>query len=209
MVEVSTRADSQSDSGRLAGVLSAFPFPIGKEDGRWRISFRSFLPEGEDCPFTDQGSSATATPSQRLERAYVPTFSGLEEQDGFSGLQPPPEIDSQGHSIGSGDGQLESMVRLETEMTPAELLQYYRDQLAQPNWEIRDEHVADYAAWLTWTVRDDTGNLWLGLLMTGTAEVGRQRVRLSLVTAAEVDIGFFPPPRPPEPAVPPPADTPR
>ena len=70
--------------------------------------------------------------------------------------------------------------------------------------------LTDDAAWLTWTVRDDTGNLWLGLLMAGTAEEGKQRVRLSLTTAAEVDIGFFPPPpRPPEPAVPPPTAPPR
>ncbi len=211
MVEMSVRTDSQSASDGLATAFSVFPFPIDKEEGRWRISFRSFLPVGEDCPFADEDrEDATPTPAPAPRGLQAPEFPGLEDQDGFSGLEPPPGTDSLGSSVGAGDGQLDASILLETDMTPAELLQHYRDLLAQPSWEIRDEHVADDAAWLTWTVRDGTGNLWLGLLMTGTAEEGKQRVRLSLATAAEVDIGFFrPPPRPPEPAVPPPPDTQR
>ena len=94
---------------------------------------------------------------------------------------------------------------LHTEMTSADLLEYYRSEFSQPHWTLQYEHVEDDAAWTTWSIRDDSDQLWMTVLFAGQLTEGWQKVRFLAITGAEVDVAGW---RNPDEFPPVPAESP-
>lgn len=203
IAEVSNRA--LPDADRMAFPASAFPVHIVRESGEWRFSFARFLPEGDDCPFADDtDEDATPTPEPAPRPSEV---SGFGADSPFVEFEPPPGDVSHGSSLGGNDGQFEAMLLLETDMSPAELREYYREQIVQPDWEIQGEQAVADAAWLNWTFRDNEGRLWVGMLMVSEAKEGVRVVRAWVATSSFID--FRSPFRNVEPSPPPPVPLPQ
>ncbi len=198
IAEVSNRA--LPDADRMAFAASAFPVDIVRESGEWRLSFARLLPEGDDCPFADD-TDEDATPTPRPSGV-----SGFGADYPFVEFEPPPGDVSHGSSLGSNDGQFEALLLLETDMSPAELLEYYREKIVQPDWEIQGEQAVADAAWLNWTFRDNEGRLWVGMLMVSEAKQGVRVVRAWVATSSFID--FRSPFRNMEPSPPPPVPLP-
>ena len=97
-------------------------------------------------------------------------------------LTAPPGVNVLQNSWSQGVGEVIASLLLETDMTLPALLEYYRQQLLEPGWEVQQEAVGEELATLTWTFRDEGNHLWFGVLMVGTAGEGLQQVRLWLAT---------------------------
>ena len=204
IAEVSNRA--LPDADRMAFAASAFPVDIVRELGEWRLSFARLLPEGDDCPFADD-TDEDATPTPHATPTPRPSeVSGFGADSPFVEFEPPPGDVSHGSSLVTRNrrAEFEALLLLETDMSPAELLEYYREQIVQPDWEIQGEQAVADAAWLNWTFRDNEGRLWVGMLMVSEAKQGVRVVRAWVATSSFIDFGspfrnMEPSPLPPVP----------
>ena len=67
-----------------------------------------------------------------------------------------------------------------TDLTADELAIRYRERLADPSWNIREQGTGADVSWFTWTVYDGEGHLWNGALTASAAGEGWQWVSLFL-----------------------------
>ena len=180
--------NSQAE-GNLQGIASgfafSFPFPLVREEGEWRLGFPILgLGSEEGCPFA--GSS-----SQEEQIAVAPRQLDATPQPAFPRLAPPSGVRSIGGGSGGGRGEYNASVLLVTDMTLAALLDHYRQQVFQPDWKVQQETMDEGLAALTWTLRDEANQPWLGVLLTTPAEEGTW-VRLWLGGGAGVQTFVFP-----------------
>ena len=139
--------------GSLEAVALAFalttPFPMVREEGEWRLSFSLLgIALGEGCPFAEdsgQQSSETPVPRTLVDEGV------LEPRR----LVPPPGVTSRGGGWGGGEGEFSSSLLLDTNLTLTELLEFYRQEVLEPEWEIQHEVANEEIASLTWTYLDE------------------------------------------------------
>ncbi|MFO7321953.1 MAG: hypothetical protein DIU68_009485 [Chloroflexota bacterium] len=90
------------------------------------------------------------------------------------GLRLPPGVQMTGGSSGGGNDDSFILAMLVTEMSAGELGEFYSEQLSEQGWELTGEGNTDVTAASTWTITDDAGNPWLGVLMVVDAGENRK-----------------------------------
>ena len=156
--------------GFASNIATTFPFPMVREDGKWRLGI-PFFPAGEGCPLPESSSQeATATPTSRqLDAPPQPAFPRLEH---------PPGLRAIVSGSGGGGGEYSASALLETDMTLEALLEHYRQQVLQPDWKVQQETMDEGLAALTWTFHDEADYPWFGVLLVNPAEEGLWWVRV-------------------------------
>lgn len=136
--------DQQEGSPEASsGLAFAFPFPMALEEGEWRLGFPALvLPQEGGCPFAG-GSSEDGT--RRADQLMV----GATPQPALPRLGPPPGAQAIGTSSGGGSGEYNASVLLKTDMTLEAILEYYRQNVVQPDWTVQQETVDEGLAALT------------------------------------------------------------
>ncbi len=151
--------------GLASGFAYAFPFPLVREQGEWRLGF-PILAMGsyEGCPFSGFSSNEEQV-------SVAPPQPDATPQPAFPRLAPPPGVRSIGGGSGGGRGEYNASVLLVTDMTLVDLLEHYRQQVLQPGWKVQQETMDEGLAALSWTLRDEADQPWFGtLLITPVAE---------------------------------------
>lgn len=170
LVRVALQADPAEGSleGLATALVTAFPFPMVKEEGQWKFDIFSFLPSGflaseERCPFADESVSETAELRAHPDERAVP----VEQLR----LEPPPGVFARESGSMIGNGEASTSVLLETGMTLDELLEYYRAQVLEPDSTVQQQSVGEDLALLTWTFRDDDNRpVFAALLITSAGD---------------------------------------
>ena len=180
LARVKLRVDPQEGSlkGLATSFITAFPFPMVREEGQWKFDLLSLVPSGlltseEGCPF----AQASASQSSASEEAQV-SMRAVEpaEPAEFPRLEPPPGVNMREGSSSFGEGEASSSLILETGMTLEELLKYYRGRVLEPGSVVQQEEVTEELAVLTWTFRDEANRTGFGALYI--AFVGEQLVQV-------------------------------
>ena len=186
LMEVALLDQPEGNVEALAsGFAFAFPFPMVREQGEWRLSFPSLaIAPQEGCPFAEGAS-------QEESRTTVARQLEATPQPAFQRLAPPPGIRSIGGSSGGGRGQYNASVLLETNMTLVSLLEHYRQQVLQPDWTVQQEIMDEGLAALSWTLRDEADQPWFGVLLITPAEEGMW-VRMWMGGGAGIQTFAFP-----------------
>ena len=112
-------------------------------------------------------------------------------QPAFPRLEPPPGARANHIGSGGGRGEYNASVLLTTDMTLAALLEHYREQVLQPDWEVQKETMDEDLAALTWTLRDEADQPWFGVLLITPAEEGMW-VRMWMGGGAGIQTFIFP-----------------
>ncbi len=196
--------------GNLQGIASgfayAFPLPLVREQGVWRLGFPTLAMGTEPgCPFAQNpgqqasersASTATATPTFSFSQGPLPAH--LQEF-----LQRPPSPDwnyepylpeiappaglkyvavSSGASTSGGGSLLELYFQasLITGKDPAILEEHFREQLLGRGWHLEDQAGTPAVALSAWTFRDDHGEQFHGFLVVRSLKE-HKRVELSVV----------------------------
>ena len=172
LAQVGLLAEPETGSeGFASSIATFFPFPMVRgEDGQWRLSL-PLLPERDGCPFAEGSSQDETAIAASRRRDATP-------QHAFPLLEPPPGVRAIGSSSGGSIGEYNASVLLSTDMTLADLLEYYRQQVLQPEWKVQQETMEEDLAALTWTFRDEADFHWFGVLLITSAEEGLWWVRL-------------------------------
>jgi hypothetical protein len=98
---------------------------------------------------------------------------------------PPGAKQSSENSMGGGSNVAVSAV-LETEMNSSTIADYYADLLQSANWTMKGEVQSRPSSWSTWSIQDDEGVLWEGILMAVELP-GNESQRFVLVQASMED----------------------
>jgi hypothetical protein len=161
-----------------AGFAVAFPFPLELEQEGWRLGFPAIsLPTGDGCPFVGGSSQGEASVSAQRQADSIPQ----EVHPSLSLMQiaPPSAVLTLMSSSGGGEGQFTSSTLLQTDLPLVTLLEHYRQEVVQPNWELGQDTVTEDLAAITWTSRDDAGGSpSFGVLLITSSEKGLWWVRL-------------------------------
>ena len=162
--------------GLASALIAVFPFPMLNEGGQWRLSFPGFaLDQVEGCPFgEDSDDEVDPAVPRRIEA--VQTFEPLL-------LEPPPGATSRGSSSSGGDGSFGAETLLDTDITISALLDYYIQELVEPDWQVQQKIVDEDLATVTWTFRDDQDDRWFGVLLVAPSEANLRRIRLWMGSA--------------------------
>ena len=114
-------------------------------------------------------------------------------------LEPPPGVGRLEGGSGRSIGEASASALPETDMPLAALLDFCRQQVLEPGWEVQEEAVADDLAVLTWSFQDDDGFSWFGVLLvtpgSGSAvgaTVDRRRRRAKWVVVVAGRLSFTP-----------------
>ena len=184
LVQVAVGEAPEEGLGGLASaLLVVFPFPLEQEEGEWRLNFPSlFLESGDGCPFAAEFETEEqdrSVPQPREVRV-------LEAESPL--LASPPGAISLESRYSAGGGEVNDSLLLETDLTLTELLEYYEEQVLEPDSEAQHPTVTEDLAALTWTFHDEGGTLWFGVLMVTPRADGVQWVRLWMWMAAPVGV---------------------
>ncbi len=156
-----------------------FPFPMVREEGKWRLDLLALaggLDTGEGCPFADDGEMGEEVVREEARpRALAPWEDFLGDTPS---LEPPPGVSRLGGGSGRSIGEASASALLKTDMPLAALLEFYRQQVLEPGWEVQQEEVADDLAVLTWTFQVNDGFSWIGVLLIAPAGEDLRWVRL-------------------------------
>ena len=202
LLQVALRAEpDDSLAGLASAFIEVFPFPMIKEDEGWRLSLPGFaLAQVEGCPFGDDSDDDAPDPDQPqpMPRPIEPTqaFEPIH-------LEPPPGATSHESSSSGGAGSFGAALLLETDMTVSATLEYYLQELVEPDWQVQQKTLDEGLATVTWTFRDDLDDPWFGVLLVAPIQENLYRVRLWMGSGGRDR--FFIPDRP---AVPVPAPSP-
>ena len=132
--------------------VPGIPYPVEREEGEWRAGFPSFPGMASFCPFAVQPPQEQPDDGDRF-----PSIPGLEFSDW---KEPSPNRDRTPGTMGtldsvnvssaiSGSYIIEASGLIESGEEPVELTPRYRDNLAHPAWELREDGAGDDAAWFT------------------------------------------------------------
>ena len=163
--------------------ITMSPFPLQREEGSWKAGY-PVPQERPSCPYQLRQS---VPPEPGVGPGY-PDIQGLDLDmwdDPFS-YPEPDGFGSTGHTSFSyqgtpaGTSTIWSSTVQATDLTAGELATRYRERLARPGWDIREQEDGAGTSWFTWSVRDGDGHLWHGVLTVSAAGKGRQWVSLFL-----------------------------
>ena len=168
LIEVAAPVGPGGDilEGLATAFIVAFPWPMARENGEWRMGLPSMLHliPGEDCPF------AADSESYEVELA-APAPIGPEGVSEPLRLGPPPGAKAIEGESGVGRGTRTSRLLLETNMVLDELVEYYRKQLVNASVDVWEEElVRENWMEVSFTFRDDKGMLWFGELNISLVE---------------------------------------
>ena len=159
-------------------MLPGSRYPVEREAEGWRVGNPISPRRLEFCPFA------------AIEDLHLDSTEFEEAQD----LSDVLGVDVSSWEVGStqlfdGTGRssssqgiyaIDGEKRIATDQTPGSILQHYRDGLAHPNWNIKEENFDGPVAWVIWTVRDAKGNLWMGSMVAVLAGQRRVQVWMSM-----------------------------
>ena len=80
-------------------------------------------------------------------------------------LKAPKGIAVQGTGAGSSDRDANVSANLKGNLTAAEVVDFYNEQLRAAGWEMQNDNQGEGAAWSQWTFQDEQRNDWIGALM--------------------------------------------
>ena len=161
--------------------ITGVPFPLKREEGQWKAGY-PVPQELPGCPYQPHHF----VPSEPGVGPDYPNIPGLDFNMWdipFRNPEPDsPDSFSQTDFRGSTDGMftISSSTLQATDLSPGELVSRYRERLAHPSWNIREQGTGADASWFTWTVRDGENHLWFGTLTASRAGEGWQWVSLFL-----------------------------
>ena len=161
--------------------LTGSPFPLRREEGHWKAGY-PVPQEFQDCPY----QLHQFVPSEPAVGPDYPNIPGLDFNMWDIPFRSPepdsPDSESSMSFRGSRDAMynISSSTLQATDLTAVELISRYRERLALPGWNIREQGAGALAAWFTWTVHDEEGHLWHGALTATAAGEGWQSVSLFL-----------------------------
>ncbi len=177
--------DQPKNEAHASGFAFAFPFPMVREQGEWRLGFPILANASQEgCPFSGFSSNEE-------EVSVAPRQLDATPQPAFPRLAPPPGVRSIGGGSGGGRGQYNASVLLATNMTLVALLEHYRQQVLQPDWKVQQETMDEGLAAFSWTLRDEADQPWFGVLLITPSEEGMW-VRLWLGGGGGVQTFVFP-----------------
>ena len=196
--------------GNLQGIASgfayAFPFPMVREQGVWRLGF-SILAMGTEpgCPFAQNpgqqasersASTATATPTFSFSQGPLPAHlqeflqrppsPDLNYEPYLPEIAPPAGLkyakESRRRSTSGGGSLLEFSFQasLITDKAPGILEEHFRERLLGRGWHLEDQAGTTAVALSAWTFRDDHGEQFHGFLVVRSLKE-RKRVELSVI----------------------------
>jgi len=70
-----------------------------------------------------------------------------------------------GGGSGSGPGEANVTASLKTDLAADELADHYGEQLSEAGWDLGERGATEYEAWSSWTITDDKGEKWGGILI--------------------------------------------
>ena len=91
--------------------------------------------------------------------------SGYTHEKLLPQLKAPAGTLVQGGGAGMSDRDAEISASLESDLSPAELLEFYNQQLLEAGWEMQNSDNGEGGAWSQWTLKDEQGKDWLGSLI--------------------------------------------
>ncbi len=161
--------------------ITGVPFPLKKEERHWKAGY-PVSQELTGCPYQPHHF----VPAEPGVGPDYPNIPGLDfnmwnapfrnpEPDGLDSFSQTSFRRSSG-----GMSAISSSTLQATDLGPSELVSRYRERLAHPSWNIREQGTGANASWFTWTVRDDENHLWFGTLTASKAGEGWRWVSLSL-----------------------------
>ena len=177
--------DGSSESQSLDAATAQsqiFPYQFLMEGGRWRTHFPVFEVAPQSCPF----EIPTYLTSERDGGPDYPDIPGLDfsEMDDWSLERPALGTLRSLTSRSSGGSAEEYRIVLSglmrTPLASGDLMDLYKENLADPSWDIREQGAGAEGAWLTWTVFANDGGLWYGSLAIAAVGVNLQQAWLSL-----------------------------
>lgn len=80
-------------------------------------------------------------------------------------LRAPKGVAVQGTGAGSSDRDAQVTANLKGDLSAAEVVDFYNEQLLAAGWEMQNAAEGEGAAWSQWTFQDEQGNSWIGALM--------------------------------------------
>lgn len=80
-------------------------------------------------------------------------------------LRAPQGVAVQGTGAGSSDRDAQVTANLKGDLSAAEVVKFYDEQLLAAGWEMQNAAEGEGAAWSQWTFQDEQGNNWIGALM--------------------------------------------
>ena len=161
--------------------IEGIPFPLKREEGHWKAGY-PVPQEISGCPYQPH----RFVPSEPGVGPDYPNIPGLDFNMWDAPFRNPepgnPGNLGQTNFRGSPRGTyaVSSSTLQATDLTAGELAIRYRERLARPGWNIREQGTRADAAWFTWTVDDDQGRLWHGALTASAVGEGWQWVSLFL-----------------------------
>ena len=161
--------------------ITGVPFPLKREDGQWKAGY-PIPQELPGCPYQPHHF----VPAEQAVGPDYPKIPGLDFNMWNAPFRnpEPASLDSLSqtsfHGSPGGMYAISSSSLQATDLNAGELISRYRERLAQPSWNIREQGTGADASWFTWTVQDDENHVWFGTLVAATAGEGWQRVWLSL-----------------------------
>ena len=177
--------DQPRDEAHASGFAFAFPFPLVREQGEWRLGFPILAnPSQEGCPFSGFSSN-------QEEVSVAPRQLDATPQSAFPRLAPPPGAQVIGGSSGGGRGEYDASVLLATNLSAVALLEHYRQQVLQPDWKVQRETMDEGLAAFSWTLRDEEDQPWFGVLLVTPAKEGMW-VRLWMGGGGGIQTFVFP-----------------
>ncbi|HEY5573917.1 MAG TPA: hypothetical protein VIK64_12930 [Anaerolineales bacterium] len=104
-------------------------------------------------------------------------------------LETPAGVEMRGGGMSTGDNEADVSATLKTEMAATELADNYYPQLEAAGWQMLDNASAGGAAWSTWSIEDDRGDVWGGtfvIIETPLADDARFALfRIAMVDSAK------------------------
>ena len=161
--------------------ITGVPFPLKREEGYWKAGY-PVPQELPDCPYQPH----RFVPSEPGAGPDYPNIPGLDFDMWDAPFRNPdpgnPGNLGQTNFRGSPRGTyaISSQTLQATDLTADQLATRYRERLARPGWNIREQGTGGDASWFTWTIHDEEGHLWHGALTASAAGEGWQWVSLFL-----------------------------
>ena len=132
-----------------------------REEGKAYLSVETpSIPEGK----TSIRISLDTSPDPHMCNPEAAN-TGYSHQDLLPQLKAPEGTLVQGGGAGMSDKDAEISATLESNLSPAELLDFYNQQLTDAGWKIQNSDDGDGGAWSQWALQDDQGKDWLGSLI--------------------------------------------
>lgn len=101
-------------------------------------------------------------------------------------LETPVGVEMRGGGMSTGDNEADVSATLKTEMAVTKLAGHYYPQLEAVGWQMLDSAGADGAAWSTWSIEDDRGDVWGGtFVIIETPLAGDARFALFRIAKAD------------------------